>query len=691
MDPLATGRELDQQFRAACARLETERPWFGAFALDTAKRRVAYKVGDRRHPEEYIVDWRHPLAAAFYDGAPGAPFELDAEHYAHLAGTTAYIAKVTSRGAVLARMELRVPGATHTLVAGDDGLVPEDALPRARAAAGALPDIRALLSPAQYALITSSRRRPVILQGRAGSGKTTVALYRVSWLTYAPDDDPGATPVDPSKVLIVMFNAALRSFVQSSLAPLKLERAQIATFHHWALESVRTAYSGELEINPRFEHEGRDVAARLKKQLGMLAALDEFVRTQTKRAGAWLDERLAPYRAASLAAEFRAMRRPVARRFVELKAQALRRRNAAVGAEQARWENVLKVLQQGTARIIQYKEELLRFLTDTELLGRHLAATPAELDALAAYQRALQGDGGTDRRPGKSVSFEDLALLMRLLQLKHGGLPNKNSDDELVVFDHLVVDEAQDFGAVELRVLLDAVRTRTGVTIVGDENQKIVPSADFIGWDALATELGIRGAEVARLHVAHRATAPIMALANVLVGDADTEGREGPTPQMVFADGDASLREAVVAGLKECLAESPQGHHAVVFRWPKHAAAALEWLAPALPDAGVRLGHNASFVFAPGVTVTNLQQVKGLEFDSVTLVDPTEAHYPSDDPQARRNLYTAITRAKERLRLVTAGDPATVLLGAVARGLLAVERVGALAPVAFTAEEEDPF
>lgn len=693
LEPVVVGTGLDRHFRASSARLQVEQPWFGAFALETPKKLVEYKVGDRRHPDEYILDWRHPLAAAFYEGRAGDPFELDEEHYAHVAGVNAYIAKVTPRSGALARVELKLPDGAHTLVAADGGLAPEDAVARAPREAGALPDIRGLLSPEQYALITASRKRPVIIQGRAGSGKTTVALYRVSWLTYAAEDDPAAEPVDPSRVLIVMFNAALKNFAQAALAPLKLERAQLATFHHWALEAVRGAYRGELEINAKFEHPGREAAGHLKKQLGMLNALDEFVRDQTRNAGEWLETRLAPYRAGDLAEQFRAMRRPVARRFVELKAEVLRRRDASTGREQVRWDNVHKILKQGVERIAKYKEDLLKFLTSTELLARHLDATPGEIEALAGFQSALQGEGGTDRRPGPSVSFEDLALLLRLLQIKHGGLPNKDRDDEVFVFDHLVVDEAQDFGAVEIRVLLDAVRARTGVTIVGDENQKIVPSAEFIGWDALAKELGIKGVEVARLHVAHRSTAPIMALANAIVGDANDGGRPGAVPRMVLADGEATQREAIVAALKEAIAESPRGHHCVICRWPKHAATLHAWLAPALglPEGTVRLGHNASFTFEPGVTVTNLQQVKGLEFDSVTLVEPTEELYRSDDPQGRRNLYTAITRAKDRLRLVAIGEPSRMLTEGAARGLLEVERVGVLAPVTFREDEEEPF
>ena len=145
-------------------------------------------------------------------------------------------------------------------------------------------------------------------------------------------------------------------------------------------------------------------------------------------------------------------------------------------------------------------------------------------------------------------------------------------------------------------------------------------------------------------------------------------------------------------GLRQSLAEAPRGHHCVVCRWPKQAQAVLAWLAPALdlPDGTVRIGHNMGFVFGPGVTVTNAQQVKGLEFDSVTVIDATAAHYPDNDV-GRRNLYTVLTRAKDRLRLVSTQATTSLLDAAIARGLLAEVRVGALAPVAFTPEEDDPF
>jgi len=234
MNPVQLGQELDRQYRAACAQLQQESPWFGAFALDKGNRTVSYKVGEHRHPDAFILDWRHPLAAAFYEGTPGEAFEFEAKHYQSSTGLLTYLARVRAQARALVHAELRDATGTHVLVSDGEQLVPEAELTRTTATAGTLPDIRALLTPQQYRLITTSHTKPVIIQGRAGSGKTTVALYRVSRLTFAAEDDPTARPVDPSRVLIVMFNAALRSFVQTSLEPLRLEQAELATFHHWA-------------------------------------------------------------------------------------------------------------------------------------------------------------------------------------------------------------------------------------------------------------------------------------------------------------------------------------------------------------------------------------------------------------------------------------------------------------------------
>jgi DNA helicase IV len=577
------------------------------------------------------------------------------------------------------------------LVAGDGGFTrPEDS-PAARVPQSGLVDIAALLTPEQYRLITASRRNPVIIQGRAGSGKTSVALYRVAWLTWS-DPEASAPPVDPSRVLIVMFNKALSSFVRSLLAPLHLEGVQLDTFHAWALEAVRRAYAGDLE--PATDDlPGKEAAVALKKQLGVLRATEALVARQTAALDAWLGRWLTPYdKSGTWLARFREMKQPLARRIATMRSAALAERDAATTArEQRRLTEVHAVWKKAMDRFTLYKEDLLKLLTDRELLAAHLPdATPTQIDDLTQYQTALQAIDGTDRRPGPKIAFEDLAILLRLIQLKHGGFPDRARDDEVMVYDHLVLDEAQDFGAVELQVLLASVRSRTGVTIVGDTNQKIVPDARFVGWDALAADLGVAGAAVTKLDVAHRSTAPIMAVADAIVGDPPSGGRPGPRPSMTIVPGRAELVGRVATIARAAIAENPAAHVCVVTRQAGAARALRTELDAEMGAGTVRLGHNRDFQFGAGITVTNLLQVKGLEFDVVILVDPTDAAYPDTDV-GRRHLYTMVTRAKDALHLVSTEQPGKLVRDAIDAGRIDLSDETDVPPAVFGEEDDEPF
>jgi DNA helicase-2/ATP-dependent DNA helicase PcrA len=66
------------------------------------------------------------------------------------------------------------------------------------------------------------------------------------------------------------------------------------------------------------------------------------------------------------------------------------------------------------------------------------------------------------------------------------------------------------------------------------------------------------------------------------------------------------------------------------------------------------------FSFRPGIDVTDVRQVKGLEFDYVVLLDVTESAYPIDD-EARHLLHIAATRAAHQLWVVATGTPSSLL------------------------------
>jgi DNA helicase-2/ATP-dependent DNA helicase PcrA len=97
---------------------------------------------------------------------------------------------------------------------------------------------------------------------------------------------------------------------------------------------------------------------------------------------------------------------------------------------------------------------------------------------------------------------------------------------------------------------------------------------------------------------------------------------------------------------------------------PSPEASALYFDGISKNDAlSVRRVENQDFSFAPGIEVTEIEQVKGLEFDYVILVDVNGVNYP-DSALSRRLLHVGATRAIHQLWLTTVGTPSS-LLGAV--------------------------
>ncbi|MBX2814011.1 MAG: ATP-binding domain-containing protein, partial [Myxococcales bacterium] len=405
-----------------------------------------------------------------------------------------------------------------------------------------------------------------------------------------------------------------------------------------------------------------------------------------------LQEKLRPYDKEGWLDKAKVSTLPIAVRLRVLRREALEARNlAAHGREHDRLEQVRLIFDNAHRRMSQYKDELLRFLRDEKLLAEHIpSATSSALKALGRFQKDLQNLESSERRTGPYVAFEDFALLLRLIQLKNGGFPRKSEDEQPFVYDHLMIDEAQDFGALELKVLLASVRSRTGVTVVGDLNQKIVPEADFIGWEALAVELGLSGAEVAKLEVTHRSSRPIVQLADTLI-DGDTPGGfAGPMPTLTLTSNEGESLDRAADLIRSFLTEQADAHVCVVAYAPTGADNAAKALTERLSDLPVRRGKNNTFVFDAGVTVTNMRQIKGLEFDMVVVLDPSEAHYPDSD-QGRRDLYTVLTRARLQLHLLGHESPTPLLDPAQKDGRLEIIDVGTVVAVVFDEEDEEPF
>ena len=160
-----------------------------------------------------------------------------------------------------------------------------------------------------------------------------------------------------------------------------------------------------------------------------------------------------------------------------------------------------------------------------------------------------------------------------------------------------------------------------------------------------------------------RCTVPIMTLAHKVAGDPKkVEGRKGPDPIWHQSENYLDLIETLVDWSRGLLREHPSNLIALICRYPKQAMELKEEIEVYLPGE-VRLGHRDQFSFEPGILVTNIHQVKGLEFDSVALVEPDEENYPTKREESRNMIYVGITRTQEDLLLATIRPFSSVLIG----------------------------
>src|SRR5690606_21166333 len=134
-----------------------------------------------------------------------------------------------------------------------------------------LKEITALIDQRQFELITRPDSGLVVIQGGAGSGKTTIGLHRLAYLAY---HDPRR--FRPDRMLVVVFNEALVRYISQVLPSLGLKGVAIRTYQDWAARLRATA----LPDLPRvYSDDTPSVVTRFKKHPAMLRLLSERVQS----------------------------------------------------------------------------------------------------------------------------------------------------------------------------------------------------------------------------------------------------------------------------------------------------------------------------------------------------------------------------------------------------------------------------
>ena len=683
--------------------VDRKSPYFGHLRLDEGGKRRDVLIGARSFVEPgggvQIVDWRNaPVSRLFYRYEEGDAYEerlgdrlvegeivarrtvaiVDAElrRVASPQGTfsrdlhTGAWREVATRRA---RLHIARDGSAAEVVGtaarATPALPAPAATPATRGRLGFedggvrrpdrhLPAIAALIDPRQFELITQPSSGLIAVQGSAGSGKTTIGLHRIAYLAFA---EPRR--FRPEKMLVIVYQRALAAYVSRVLPSLDVDGVPVITFAGWA-EAVRRATLPALEAG--ITEDTPPVVMRAKAHGALLRIIDDRQVALADWCRARLEGDLAGNPDAAAAVAFwDGTSGPVDGRVTAL---ATWLRDATVDpATRNALENVGRALRARTRDVVG---EWAALFTDRAALGdgfaRHApgAFTPGQLDDLHRWCVArdrLRTGGPSEDGDVFALDAEDEALLLRIYQRQRGRLSDGKGS---LAYEHMMVDEVQDFSPLELAVLLDTTSAHRSVTLAGDTAQAIAPEHGFSNWAELLDFLAISHERVEPLRVSYRSTREIVDVAEhvlgPLMGDVRPVAPRSGAPVESFAFASAGeAAEFLSHALKELVRLVPEASVALLARHPEQARVYYEALAHA-EVPGIRLVADQDFSFTAGIDVTDVRQSKGLEFDIVILLEVSDASYPASD-DARRLLHVAMTRAAHQLWVTHTGTPSPLL------------------------------
>ena len=654
--------------RLAQLRAVEDRLCFGRLDLLDGDRRYVGRVGlsDEDH-RQLQVDWRAPAAEPFYRATAVAPDGVVRRR--QLATRDRQVTGIEDEILDLDAFDAERDGPA---VQGEGALMV--ALGAART--GKMRDIVGTIQAEQDRVIRAPLNGVLVVQGAPGTGKTAVALHRAAYLLYSYRDR-----ISSAGVLMVGPNERFLRYIDAVLPALG--------------EADATVLATPGRLYPGVDATGAEepAVAAVKGDLRMVRVLAQAVRDRQRLLPAQVlldvEGRRIPLRPADVrAAHDRARRsnRPHnAARVVFVKHLLGILAGLLAGSRDLDPEDrASRIGDLRASRDVRRELNGLWPPLSPERLLRDLFASPARLESagrsLSAQERALlardrsapwtpadvplldeaaellgvedaAGSGGgpstadvevarrtlEDSEAGGMVTAEDFAARWGVERSRRSVAEHAAVDREWT-YGHVVVDEAQELGPMAWRLLMRRCPTRS-MTIVGDLVQTGALGGVLSWADTLRPYVAER-ATIETLTVNYRTPSQLMALAvAVLHGagldvDEPTSARTTPWPPLLTRVG--SLPDGARAAVAEELDQLDAG--TVVVLCPRSARDAVAAAVPA----------------AEPVSVLTVEQAKGLEFDAVVLVEP--AAIVAESPRGVNDLYVAITRATQRLRVVHTGS-----------------------------------
>lgn len=553
-----------------------------------------------------IHDWRAPVSSMFYD------HELGEAGYRSPSGEI--------KGVISLKRQYRIRGGKMEFMIESALTVHDDILQKELSsnADDKMKNIVATIQREQNRIIRNEDIRTLIIQGVAGSGKTSIALHRIAYLLYTFRDS-----ISSKDILIISPNKVFSDYISNVLPELGEE-----TVPETSMEQI---LSGVLEhkykyqtyfglVNELLEKPSSSLINRIayKASFGFISELDKFIlhieNTYFKAA----DVKLTKY--ITIPAPF------IEEQYLRFNRYPIRRRFDAMA------DYMLDMLK------IQYTFTVTT--TGRNLLKKEIRLMFAGNNDIQVYKdffKWTNNPGMFKMRKGHTLEYSDLAPLAYL----HLALEGNGNQPFRV--KHLLIDEMQDYSPIQYKVIQKLFPCRK--TVLGDAGQSVNPYGSST---AETIQKSLTASEIMKLCKSYRSTFEITDFAQKIHPNAELEpvARHGEKPQ-ILQFGSAVEELSGMMGLISTYRKSGYKSLGIICKTEQQARKMADMLKSYANDISFLSSQSSAFV--QGIVITSAHMAKGLEFDEVIIPQTDERNYRSEIDKSM--LYVAVTRAMHRLTL----------------------------------------
>ncbi len=646
--------------------------------------------------EIIIVDWRAPIAILYYEGR---------------LGESSYICPDGNiEGNLLLKRQFAINSGKLEEIFDID-ITTNDEFLQTYLGANAenrLKEIVSTIQEEQNKIVRAPMWKPLIVQGVAGSGKTTIALHRIAYLIYTFEKT-----FEPENFMIIAPNRLFLNYISEVLPELGVERVKQTTFEDFAMELIGKKFKltdANDKLNMFVNHNSTHkqatyndrvkAASVLKTSMDFKEILDDYIKI--------IEKNFIPQKAFMLGTkviysyeEINEMfltqygMWPIAVRMNEIKKSLSSKLKASkeqfisqIEAEcdkkvaiarmkypdEAERQSIVREAFDKRDRVIEKIQKVSKTLVKeyVESLPKlspyqyyfDLIADGEAFDSLAGRFASQEVCSFTREYTlnilnSKQLELEDLSPII-YLKYKIYGM------DEKVPVRHIVIDEAQDFSAFQFFVLKRIVKD-SSFTILGDLCQGIHSYRGVRQWGEIVEEVFEgKKCEFLTLEQSYRTTVEIMEAANSVMGKLENLAmfrgkpviRHGEPVEYIpvpsFADMSHSISKKIQHYRK-------QGHKsiAVICKTMEECLQIIPELKKEHKEISLITGNEKEY--KSGMVIVPSYLSKGLEFDVVLLSNANSENYSQSELDAKL-LYVAMTRPLHKLCIYYSGEISKLLV-----------------------------